>query len=73
MTQFFQPDPESKAVPVSASAALHDNGGRRWDVERRRFSYTSCIPERRSGQERRSGKDRRHFPRLAPAAGFFRP
>ncbi len=38
---------------------LIDNGGRRSGVERRRYSYSSHIPERRSGEERRSGKDRR--------------
>lgn len=37
-----------------------DNGGRRSGVERRRYSYASHIPERRSGEERRSGKDRRN-------------
>jgi len=36
-----------------------DNGGRRTGIERRHFSYSAHIPERRSGQERRSGKDRR--------------
>jgi hypothetical protein len=36
-----------------------DNGGRRSGIERRRFQYTSHIPERRSGHDRRSGFDRR--------------
>jgi hypothetical protein len=72
MSRLIEPRPEVSTVPATAAAVLHDNGGRRWGVERRRFSYTSCIPERRSGQERRSGKDRRQFPRLEPAAGFFR-
>jgi hypothetical protein len=36
-----------------------DNGGRRSGIERRRFEYTSHIPERRSGHDRRSGLDRR--------------
>jgi len=36
-----------------------DNGGRRSGAERRNFSYTYCIPERRNGQDRRKGKDRR--------------
>jgi hypothetical protein len=36
-----------------------DNGGRRSGIERRRFRYTSHIPERRFGHERRSGLDRR--------------
>lgn len=36
-----------------------DNGGRRSGIERRRFQYTSHVPERRSGRDRRSGFDRR--------------
>jgi hypothetical protein len=39
-----------------------DNGGRRSGTERRRFSYTLHIPERRSGLDRRSGVDRRTAP-----------
>jgi len=35
------------------------NGGRRSGIDRREFSYTAHIPERRSGNERRSGVDRR--------------
>jgi hypothetical protein len=38
---------------------LPDNGGRRSGIERRRFQYTSHIPERRCGNDRRSGLDRR--------------
>jgi hypothetical protein len=38
---------------------LPDNGGRRSGTDRREFSYTSYIPERRSGKERRRGLDRR--------------
>ncbi|MFZ5570410.1 MAG: hypothetical protein ACOZF0_08395 [Thermodesulfobacteriota bacterium] len=44
---------------------LSDNGGRRRDGDRRMFSYTSYIPERRSGVDRRSGEDRRSVPRLS--------
>jgi hypothetical protein len=36
-----------------------DQGGRRRGVDRRRFSYTCFIPERRSGADRRCGQDRR--------------
>jgi len=36
-----------------------DNGGRRSGFDRRKFSYTLHIPERRSGKDRRSGFDRR--------------
>ena len=38
---------------------LSDNSGRRCGIERRKFKYSSYIPERRSGFERRSGYDRR--------------
>jgi len=38
---------------------LPDNGGRRLGIDRRQFSYTTYIPERRSGKDRRSGNDRR--------------
>jgi len=40
-----------------------DNGGRRLGIERRQFSYTQHIPERRSGKDRRLGNDRRLKPR----------
>ena len=36
-----------------------DNGGSRSGLERRTFSYTQFIPERRSGKDRRKGFDRR--------------
>jgi len=36
-----------------------DNGGRRCGGDRRNYSYTLHIPERRSGKDRRSGTDRR--------------
>jgi hypothetical protein len=38
---------------------LTDNGGRRSGIERRRFSYSGHIPERRSGVDRRCLRDRR--------------
>ena len=41
-----------------------DNGGRRSGIDRRQFSYSDHVPERRSGKERRSGNDRRKVPRL---------
>ncbi len=36
-----------------------DNGGRRSSIDRRQFSYSSHIPERRATEEQRSGLDRR--------------
>jgi hypothetical protein len=41
-----------------------DNGGRRSGGDRRNYSYTLHIPERRSGKDRRSGEDRRKMPRI---------
>ena len=40
-------------------ANIDDNGGRRLEIERRQFSYSEHIPERRSGKDRRSVADRR--------------
>jgi hypothetical protein len=48
----------------TGKAALLDKGGRRSGIERRCFSYTCYIPERRSGMDRRSGNDRRRSRRL---------
>lgn len=50
-----------------ADEFLYDNEGRRCGVERRTFSYTCYIPERRTGNERRSGQDRRMSQRLKQA------
>ena len=36
-----------------------DIGGRRSNSNRRQFSYSACLPERRSGKDRRSDGDRR--------------
>jgi len=41
-----------------------DNGGRRSGGDRRNYSYSLHIPERRSGSDRRSGRDRRKSPRV---------
>lgn len=38
---------------------LTDNGGRRFGSDRRQFSYSFHIPERRIDGDRRSGADRR--------------
>jgi hypothetical protein len=40
-----------------------DNGGRRSGGDRRNYSYTLHIPERRNGNNRRRGEDRRRIPR----------
>lgn len=38
---------------------IQDHGGRRSGFERRQFSYSGYIPERRELQDRRAGIDRR--------------
>jgi hypothetical protein len=40
-----------------------DRDGRRLGIDRRQFTYSFHIPERRSGEDRRSGVDRRLEPR----------
>jgi hypothetical protein len=39
---------------------LKDNGGRRLDIDRRQFSYTNYIPDRRLCENRRACIDRRN-------------
>jgi hypothetical protein len=43
---------------------LKENGGRRFGVDRRSFSYSLHIPERRSHQDRRRGENRRKTNRI---------
>ena len=59
---FVQFGTEERAIVVRdvyLGFNLGDNGGRRSGIERRRFSYSGHIPERRSGVDRRCFKDRR--------------
>jgi hypothetical protein len=44
---------------MAMAVALIDNGGRRLGVDRRQFSYTDYIPDKRLGDCRRIGLDRR--------------
>lgn len=44
---------------TAMAIALIDNGGRRLGVDRRQFSYTDHIPDKRLGDDRRTGLDRR--------------
>lgn len=44
---------------------ISDKGGRRVHNDRRQFSYTVHIPERRKGNDRRNGGDRRKSTRLS--------
>ena len=50
-------------VDSNVAFSLPDNGGRRTGIDRRRFSYSDHIPERRSGEDRRSDSDRRGIER----------
>ena len=36
---------------------IKDNGNRRFVMDRREFSYTAYLPERRSGKDRRDVSD----------------
>jgi hypothetical protein len=42
---------------------LIDKGGRRTGGDRRNYSYSIHLPERRAPNDRRCGKDRRRYPR----------
>jgi len=44
---------------TAMAIALIDNGGRRLGVDRRQFSYTDHIPNKRLGDDRRASLDRR--------------
>ena len=56
---------KSNAAGAGAKAAMRDekrnmpHGERRSGLERRQFTYTIHLPERRTGEDRRSAKDRR--------------
>ena len=54
---------EKNENDILEQLVILDNGGRRSGGDRRNYSYTLHIPERRSGNDRRSGTDRRKFPR----------
>jgi len=53
---------EENMIPSSTPLVFPDNGGERSGIERRQFSYTSHIPERRTGKDRRNCDDRRKPP-----------
>ena len=51
---------------------IRDNGGRRSGIDRRYFSYSDHIPERRMAEDRRSPEDRRTgSDRRRPDADLF--
>ena len=54
---------EKNETDILEQLIILDNGRRRSGGDRRNYSYTLHIPERRSGEDRRNGIDRRQFPR----------
>jgi len=50
-------------IDILEQLIILDNGGRRSGGDRRNYSYTLHIPERRNGPDRRNGTDRRKLPR----------
>ena len=59
---------EKKENDILEQLVILDNGGRRSGGDRRNYSYTLHIPERRNGRDRRNGTDRRKFPRAKEVA-----
>jgi hypothetical protein len=55
-------------IDILEQLIILDNGGRRSGGDRRNYSYTLHIPERRNGPDRRSGTDRRKLPRAKEAS-----
>jgi hypothetical protein len=51
-------------VDSEEQTILKDNSGRRFGVDRRSFSYSLHIPERRSHDDRRKGENRRKTNRI---------
>ena len=41
------------------NVSITDNGNRRFGIDRREFSYTAYLPERRSEKDRRDVSDHR--------------
>jgi hypothetical protein len=56
-------DKEENDIMMELPVSI-DNGGRRSGGDRRNYSYSLYIPERRRGIDRREGEDRRKSPRL---------
>jgi hypothetical protein len=44
-----------------SDVCIKGNGNRRFDMDRREFSYTAYLPERRSGKDRRGVSDLRNI------------
>ena len=59
---------ETYSKDILEQQASIDNEGRRTGSDRRNYSYTLHIPERRKGGDRRIVDDRRKVPRTRQAA-----
>ena len=59
---------EKNEIDILEQLVILDNGGRRSGGDRRNYSYTLHIPERRNGHDRRDGGDRRKFFRAKEVA-----
>ncbi len=59
---------ETYSNDILEQQASIDNEGRRTGSDRRNYSYTLHIPERRKGGDRRIVDDRRKSPRTRQAA-----
>ena len=59
---------ETYSNDILEQQASIDNEGRRSGSDRRNYSYTLHIPERRKGGDRRIVDDRRKFSRTRQAA-----
>ncbi len=58
--QLFNPATRVRSMyNVEKELKMTDNGGTRFGTDRRKFQYTTYIPEQRSGQDRRKRFDRR--------------
>ncbi|MBW2470339.1 MAG: hypothetical protein JRE62_13625 [Deltaproteobacteria bacterium] len=69
--QLFSPATEVRSnYNVDRELKMTDNGGTRLGIDRRKFEYTACVPEQRTGMDRRKGLDRRSS--MARRRGFER-
>jgi hypothetical protein len=58
--QLFSPTTKVRSIyRADKELKMNDNGGTRFETDRRKFKYTAYIPEKRSGRDRRKGFDRR--------------
>ena len=59
---------DKNEIDILEQLVILDNGGRRSGGDRRNYSYTLHIPERRNGHDRRDGGYRRKFPKAKEVA-----